>query len=150
MFSPRSEPDSSACSISFFLVDARLLWSPAQACSPPGPDSHVPRLLAGGSIALVERGQCTFMEKVINLQQSGASAVLIFDISNDSEPMIMVGIAFISLILVILSIFSHSLFRVMMVRNGQSLFLHFFFATLMDCGSRIAFATFPENRLQLL
>lgn len=58
------------------------LASPADACTPVG-------VGVAGKIALVDRGDCTFVEKVANVQAAGATAALIAN--NQGDEVILMG-----------------------------------------------------------
>lgn len=62
-----------------------VLADPAQACSPPGNVS--------GVVALVDRGSCTFHQKVLNAQAGGAIAVIVGDTDAGLPPASLQAVA---------------------------------------------------------
>lgn len=74
-----------------------IMADPTNGCSgtPPLPEGAVPVAFKNqdeiaGNIALVDRGECTFVEKALNAQTSGATAVIVVN-NIDGAPIAMGG-----------------------------------------------------------
>ena len=82
-FGPRLAPNTIHISGPLSIAD------PMNACSPPTNKASV-----ANHVAFVRRGDCTFIEKVRQMQAAGAVAVLVLDNQNpapDARPLTMTG-----------------------------------------------------------
>eukprot|EP00986_Skeletonema_menzelii_P002423 scaffold652_cov142-Skeletonema_menzelii.AAC.10 len=68
----------------FTLVDLAIIDGEGLECEPVNDDKYV------GSVVLIERGECNFVDKIFNAQNRGARAVVIINNLNGS-PQNMVG-----------------------------------------------------------
>jgi Zn-dependent M28 family amino/carboxypeptidase len=64
-------------------VDVNLNPDPAQRTSTSGCEDADFAGFPSGAIALIQRGTCTFAEKVVNAQEAGASGAIIFNQGNN-------------------------------------------------------------------
>ncbi|HMJ96164.1 MAG TPA: PA domain-containing protein, partial [Thermoleophilaceae bacterium] len=72
-------------------IDVNLNPVPAQRTSTSGCEDADFAGFAAGAIALMQRGTCTFAEKVVNAQEAGASGAIIFNQGNDPGRMDVVA-----------------------------------------------------------